>query len=63
MAFEACPPDQADLFSIYIEDTEGDLHEPEDFGLVGQWDFETLREAHIVANWISVGMPTCHQPQ
>lgn len=60
-AFEACPKEEADVFSIYIEDSDGALHVPEDFGIYGQFDFDNFRDASIVATWISAGAPASTQ--
>lgn len=53
-----CNPDEADFFSLYIEDLEGELHNPEEIGLQGHdWDFTDRRTAEIVATWVSAGLP------
>ena len=55
---KSCEPDEAELFSLFIEDFQGNLHAPEEIGLQGHdWDFTSHKTASMVATWVSAGLP------
>jgi hypothetical protein len=51
-----CDREGADLFCIYIEDMEGELHSPEEIGLEGEFECTDFRVADMTAHWISHGL-------
>lgn len=52
----SCDPEDADMFCIYIETSNGELHFPEEIGLEGEFETTDFRIASMTANWISHGL-------
>lgn len=51
-----CDREGADLFCIYIEGMDGELHFPEEIGLEGEFETADFRVASMTATWISHGL-------